>query len=344
MDWAWGPVWFENPLGLSPSLDGVIFIGTGFLAWGANAEGSATVTSSSDLRSWHGGDTASFRGVRIIGMAWAPAGIAALGLDKAGVVHAWRSANGTAWAAGPAQTGIDGTVRTLVSFSGIYYAAGTARDGCNAAIWTSFDGLRWQPSELPRGAPGTCTTAPTAAAPTIEILREGVAYGSVPGLGNAFWTSSDRVHWAFHPQPTMAGTITGLGSLGAGYVAVGDTDEANAAVWLSQDGVTWTAVPDQTALHNATLVGVQSLDDGSLVAVGSDPKNAFVSWTSADGLTWVRGPAPLSIDGSTPDRTGRSLSWVLASDGHASSNPSELLIAVAGGSRAMVSPPIRPEP
>jgi hypothetical protein len=171
-----------------------------------------------------------------------------------------------------------------------------------------------------------------------------LVYDSVPGVGNAFWTSTDRVHWAFHPQPSMAGNITGLAATRAGYVGVGDTGTGNAAVWLSPDGVTWTAVPDQAALHGATMADVRTLDDGSLVVVGGDPNDAFVAWTSADGLAWVRGPAPLSTDGSTLGRPDHPLGWVLASDGHGSSNLSEVLIAVAGGSRAMISPPIRPDP
>jgi hypothetical protein len=341
VDWQWRPVWFENPLGLTPSLDGVIFTGNGFLAWGANAGGSATMTSSGDLRSWQEGDTGLFRGVRIIGMAYAPAGIVALGVDKAGVVHAWRSVDGITWKAGPARTGIDGTVRTLVSFSGgLYYAAGTATGSCDVTIWTSYDGLSWKPSETLNEARGTCVIGPGDG----PILREGLVYDAVPGVGNASWTSTDRVHWAFHPQPSMAGTITGLAATRAGYVAVGDTGDGSAAVWLSPDGVTWTAAPDQAALHGATIADVRALDDGSLVAVGSDPSNPFVSWSSTDGLAWVRGPAPVSTDGSTPGRPDHPLGWVLASDGHASSNPSELLIAVAGGWRAMVSPPIPPDP
>jgi hypothetical protein len=88
---------------------------------------------------------------------------------------------------------------------------------------------------------------------------------------------------------------------------------------------------------------VRTLDDGSLVAVGSDPDHAFVAWTSTDGLAWVRGPAPLDSNSGPRARPDLAVNWVLASDGHGSSSPSERLIAVAGGSRAMVSPPTTPD-
>jgi hypothetical protein len=348
VDWEWRDVWFEDPLGRQPSLVGIIFTGAGFTAWGPNSVGgSAIVASSNTLAGWSGvGDPGQFDGVRIIAMAWTPGGIVALGTEKAGVVHAWDSPDGVTWKAGPAKTGIDGTVHALVtSGGGIPYAAGTAKGGCDVAIWF-YDGLVWQPSEPLRGARGTCTTGQTPVSPAITLLRDGaaglVAYGSVPGIGTAFWTSTDRVHWTFHPQPSLGGHVAGLADTRGGYIAVGDTGTGSAAVWLSRDGATWTAAPDQAALHDATMADVRTLDDGSLVAVGGDPNNAFVAWTSTDGLAWVRAPVPLYSNSGTLGRPSRPLGWVLASDGHSSSNPSELLIAVAGGSRAMVSPPTTP--
>lgn len=349
VDWEWRDVWFEDPLGQMPSLVGVIFTGAGFMAWGPDSVGgSAIVASTSNLSEWGGaGGGQRFSGVRLIGLANAPAGIVALGVDKAGVVHAWRSADGVTWKAGPAKTGIDGMVHTLVSFAGgLYYAAGTAKRGCDVAVWTSSDGFTWQPSEPLIGARGTCTSGQTPASPTIVLLREGpaglVAYGTVPGIGNVFWTSTDRAHWTFHPQPSLGGHIAGLAATRSGYAAVGDTGSGNAAVWLSPDGATWTPAPDQAALHLAAMADVRTLDDGSLVAVGGDPNNAFAAWISPDGLTWVRSPAPLSTNGGPVGHPNQPVNWVLASDGHSSSNPPELLIAVGGGSRAMVSPPITP--
>jgi len=349
VDWEWRDVWFEDPLGQMPSLVGVIFTGAGFTAWGPNSiGGSAIVASSSTLAGWSGvGAPGQFDGIRIIAMAWALPGIVALGTDSTGATRAWRSTDGVTWKAGPSKTGIDGTVRALVtSGGGILFAAGTAKGGCDVAVWVSYDGLAWQPSEPLIGARGTCTTGQIPRTPAITLLREGaaglVAYGSVPGIGDAFWTSTDRVHWSFHPQPKLGGHIAGLAETRSGFVAVGDTSSGSAAVWLSPDGATWTPVLDQAAFHDAGMRDVRTNDDGSMVAVGGDANNAFVAWTSTDGLAWVRAPAPLYANGPSPSRPDHPVHWMLASDGHASSNPAELLISVGGGSRAMVSPPITP--
>jgi hypothetical protein len=272
---------------------------------------------------------------------------------KAGVVRAWRSSDGQTWKTGPARTGIDGTVRALVATGGgIYLAAGTAARGCDVAIWTSSNGFAWTPSEALVGARGTCTTGSSAARPVITLLRDGpagvVAFGSIPGVGNATWTSPDRVHWTFHPQPSLGGTIAGLSTSPGGYVAVGDSGTGSAAVWSSADGATWTPAPDQDALHGSAMTDVARMADGSLVAVGSDTPgasaNGFVAWTSTDGVAWQRGPAALGVDGGvlTPAIGPLRIDWRLATDGHASTNPSEFLIAVGGGYRAIVSPPTTP--
>ena len=346
VDWEVRNIIFENPLGREPALTGVIFTGSGFIAWGPNAiGGSAAIASNADTSSW--GDAGQFDGARIAGMAWAPAGIVALGTDRTGVVHAWRSVDGTTWHAGPARTGIDGVVNAVISVSGAYYAAGTAASGCDVAVWISFDGLSWQSSDALPGARGACTTGGTANRPTITLLRDGpagiVAYGTVPGTGSAVWVSSDRVHWTFHPQPAIAGHIAGLAGTRDGYAAVGSTGTGSAALWLSPDGATWTPAPDQASLHGADLTDVRTLDDGSLSAVGGDATSAFVAWTSPDGLAWVRSPAPIDPAGGQPGPPDHPVPWALASDGHASTNPSELLVAVGGSSGAMVSPPTTPD-
>ncbi|MFI5262786.1 MAG: hypothetical protein ACHQZR_09565, partial [Candidatus Limnocylindrales bacterium] len=344
VDWELRDVWFENPDGRAPSLEGAIFVGSGFLAWGPNALGSAIVASANGLTSWgQAGSDGQFDGIRIIGMAWAPAGVVALGADKAGGVHAWRSPDGITWTAGPSRTGIDGTVLALISTGvGAYIAAGTAKGGCDVAIWMSHDGFSWSPSGPLAGAHGTCVTGSTVARPAIAALQDGgaglLAIGFVPGVGNATWTSADRVHWSFHPEPAMRGHVAALVSWRGGYLAVGDTGTGSGAAWTSRDGAAWTPAPDQGALRGASLLDARSLADGTLVAVGADAAGAFTTWTSADGLGWVRGPAALYDGGWLP--SGRVTRLVLATDGHATTNPPEMLLAAAGGSRIWVSPSI----
>ena len=347
-DWEWRDVWFEDPLGQMPSLTGVIFTGAGFTAWGPDSVGgSAMVTSTSDLASWgQTGDPQQFAGVRIIGLAWAPAGLVALGADQKGGVHAWISTDGTTWKAGPAPSGIDGTVEAVISSSGgLYYAAGTAKGGCDVAIWVSADGLTWQPSGPLSGARGTCSSGGASDGPKITRLRDGgagmVAYGTIPGIGGAFWTAADDVHWTFHAQPSLGGHLSGLAATSSGYIAVGTIGTGGGIVWRSSDGITWSQGPDQASFAGVALADVLALDDGSLVVVGSDAEHAFLAWTSSDGQRWSQAPAALDSTSSPLGRPDHPIGWVLASDGHAAAgHPSELLIAVGGGtSRAMVSPP-----
>ncbi len=161
-----------------PSLTGVLFTGEGFTAWGPNSVGgSAIVTSTSDLSGWgQSGSPSQFDGIRFTGTAWAPSGIVALGSDKAGRVHAWVSADRRTWKPGPASTGSDGTVQAIVSSSGRYYATGTAKGGCDVAIWSSYDGPRWTASEPLSGAHdggATFRNLPNELAPTASRLLAG---------------------------------------------------------------------------------------------------------------------------------------------------------------------------
>jgi hypothetical protein len=155
-----------------------------------------------------------------------------------------------------------------------------------------------------------------------------VAYGSIPGVGNASWTSADGIRWTFHPQPSVGGNIARFTAGGPGYVAVGDAGTPDAAAWTSLDGARWIPVADQSAFHGARMVDVQALADGTLVAVGADIDNRFAAWTSIDGLTWERAPVP--VDPSVDPQPGWSPT-MLASDGR-------YLVAVGGGSQAWVSP------
>ncbi len=343
VDWERVDLWFENSDGRTPSPVGVIFTGAGFVAWGPTQFGSGLLASRSGSNEWAPiGNRGQFDGVRIVAMAAAPFGTVALGIDPKGATRAWRSSDGVTWTAGPRTTGIDGVVRTLVSAGGTYYAGGTAKDGCDVAIWSSSDGFAWQPSEPLTGATGTCPIGGGAEGPAISLIRNGfglVALRSMPDTGSAIWISTDEVRWTFHSLRSLGGSIASVTAGGPGYVAVGATANQDAASWTSPDGATWDRGPDQPSLHGATMVDVRALDDGTLLAVGTDRDNQFVAWTSADGLAWVRQPQALYPSGAPGP--GERVT-MMATDGHATSLPSERLIAVGGGSQAWVSPPITP--
>jgi hypothetical protein len=79
---------------------------------------------------------------------------------------------------------------------------------------------------------------------------------------------------------------------GPGFVAVG-ADNADAAVWTSLDGFTWSRVPHDEGVFGGAGMGSVTVGGPGLVAVGSsqpDNGGAATVWTSADGVTWLRVP------------------------------------------------------
>jgi len=83
---------------------------------------------------------------------------------------------------------------------------------------------------------------------------------------------------------------------GPGLVAVGmdwSGPDADAAVWTSVDGLTWTRVPVDEEVFGGSghqaINGVTAAGPG-LVAVGTErsARQQSVVWTSVDGLTWTR--------------------------------------------------------
>lgn len=80
-----------------------------------------------------------------------------------------------------------------------------------------------------------------------------------------------------------------------GFVAAGyqgpDSGIANAAFWVSPDGLSWQRAPDSPALQDARASAIAAGGPG-LVAVGTsasaDPSSSAVVWMSVDGLHWSR--------------------------------------------------------
>jgi hypothetical protein len=186
----------------------------------------------------------------------------------------------------------------------------------DAVVWTSVDGLTW--SRVPHdeqvfGGPDVQQMiSVTAGGPGL------VAVGSerrVDEQGNAaVWTSVDGLTWTRVPddedvfggpgeQQMISVTAGGPGLVAVGNDGAADNEQANAAVWTSVDGLTWTRVPDDEAVfggqYRQRMLSVTAGVAG-LVAVGSDghPIDRYdielaadaAVWTSPDGLTWSRVP------------------------------------------------------
>ena len=128
----------------------------------------------------------------------------------------------------------------------------------------------------------------------------------------AVWTSSDGITWSRIPhdesifggeddQAMSAVTVGGPGLVAVGWDESGG--DADAAVWTSSDGITWSRVShDETALggDNEQFMNAVTAGGPGLVAVGTDgfdtDPDAAV-WTSSDGITWSRVPHDEAIFG-----------------------------------------------
>ena len=129
-----------------------------------------------------------------------------------------------------------------------------------------------------------------------------VAVGSI-GRHQVSWASPDGLTWtarrdAFRRASggLSQGEVADVVATGDGWLAVGShaprCDSAcapdGALVWTSSNGLAWTEVPSQRALHGGFMNAVAHGDDG-FVAVGESFESAGAAiWTSPDGLAWTR--------------------------------------------------------
>ena len=118
-----------------------------------------------------------------------------------------------------------------------------------------------------------------------------------------FWWSRDGRSWRpgtldGDPAGTRVAAVEALP--GGGFVAVGATGDARAAVgsavWTSPDGRAWTRVADSAALRQGVDAradrGRRSRAGGCRQLVGQHPA---VAWRSADGVDWTMAPDAPSL-------------------------------------------------
>ena len=128
----------------------------------------------------------------------------------------------------------------------------------------------------------------------------------------AVWTSTDGLAWTRvpHDDETFGGGPDGrhfsMKSVtvgGPGLVAVGiDEVGFNAVVWTSEDGYTWSRVPDDDQVfgdgptgHRVQGMGNIIAGGPGLVAFGEEERTMggptrVAVWTSTDGTTWSHAP------------------------------------------------------
>lgn len=190
----------------------------------------------------------------------------------------WTSPDGRAWTrlavdAGPPR----GTrLRTLVSRPGGFLATatfevdegseGTPGPDLTSGIWTSDDGMRWQP--VPGSPLGLNDLLRTAAG--YLAIGSSTPDQSAPALA---WRSIDGRTWTSTALPAPADLPAGAAVFGqriagghAGFVALGGrTDTFADLAWSSRDGVTWTAIDLASVLGDAIVDGLVPIGDALLL-------------------------------------------------------------------------------
>jgi hypothetical protein len=185
----------------------------------------------------------------------------------------------------------------------------------SAAVWTSVDGITWSRiphdeaifgGEFVQGMSSVTVGGPGLVAVGDDGFWHDGKWGQIQGYEDAtrvaaVWTSVDGLTWSRvgHDEEVLGGEgnqwMEDVMAAGAGVVAVGgdwSTAGHRAAVWTSDDGVTWSRVPHDEAVFGGEFDQVMrsvTPTELGLVAVGGGDLYASV-WTSVDGITWSLDP------------------------------------------------------
>ena len=174
-----------------------------------------------------------------------------------------------------------------------FLAVGVRQPPSVAVAFTSPDGMRWTPLAGFPAQEGTAGLAVAASGTRTVVVGKGPD-------GAASWASTGGAWTAAPAQaglaaPSKAGAMTSVVAFGGGFVAGGYRDDpANvrsaAAVWRSDDGLTWRLDDAAGAFESGRIWGL-AVRGGVVVAVGTsgDPvygPAAAWRWTAADG--WRR--------------------------------------------------------
>lgn len=298
----------------------------GFIAVGATAlndisSGDARAWTSSDGVQWHAaGSSSGMADAEMEAVTTGPDGYVAVGSDGfpggntqlpgARGAAAWISADGTRWTRVAGQGSFAGAIMTGVRrIDPGYVAWGETFAGRNVAgvllppIWTSSDGIRWDRATgiTDAGGPGAPITAIISIGKRLVAvgarrLPDAEGAGHVPGA----WTSTDGGR-TWSPAVVAddaagarrSGTMFDVATDGPDLIAVGRLEPpdgpGSAAVWRSSDqGSTWTRLPDDPSFARAGMRHVVSRGTGFVVFGQADDPNAYAD----AALIWVAEPIP----------------------------------------------------
>ncbi|MBW3604618.1 MAG: hypothetical protein KY460_06825 [Actinobacteria bacterium] len=163
-----------------------------------------------------------------------------------------------------------------------------------AAGWTSADGQVWQPAWVASdGGPARFR----AVAAGDDGL---VAFAGADDSASTVWTSDDGGAWAPVEASGIEGRINAVAFHDGQWFAVGDLidteggEAVGGAVYVSDDGSSWSVLTDELLVGEATVSDVVG-GDGGLVIVGFDVDGGTV-WLDTEPR---REPITDGFEGST---------------------------------------------
>ena len=233
-----------------PSLGAVAAWRGGFVAFADS--GSRIVWTSSDGRAWTPVRPAprAFTDAVVTDVVAASPGLVAVGarLDPGetdepvgGLV--WTSRDGATWTRVGGERTFDlneGNINSVALGGPGLVAAGADIDG--TVVWTSRDGASWE--RLPRDR----AVFAGASISAITAWRDGlVALGArIPDAVDLQWASRDGRTWVQEPTEGFFGVRDGVADLSqvAGRMVAVGSDAAGGAIWVSDDGRSWTRVTE----------------------------------------------------------------------------------------------------
>jgi hypothetical protein len=254
-----------------------------FLAIGATCAlesecGGTRIWTSTDGSTWRAARTnlpqnASMSGAVAGGPGWLGAGsVGDLTQSRPAV---WSSADGISWTAARGFENVGGYLLGIAPSGAGFVAHGTAvtGDSRTAAVWVSDDGLAWE--RVPRASAPAGTEVTVAA--SIGDLLVAFSRSIPPGGASRVWTSTDGRSWqesrvgsAFRVQGINDVYVATLVEAGPGLIAFGDADleggSSTVGVWVTADGVNWTA--GNAGAFSRARARDGALHEGSAYAVG----------------------------------------------------------------------------
>jgi hypothetical protein len=270
------------------------------------SDGVAVVWTSVDGLTWtrvphdeavFGGevDDQGMFGVTLGGPGLVAVGGAGHGWNNGGDAAVWTSVDGITWSRVPHDETILGGSGTQwmnsVTMGGpglIAVGSSGVEFSSDAAVWTSVDGIIW--SRVPHdetilGGVGFHGMSGVAeGGPGLVVVGYGQPGDDIPegpASHAAVWISVDGITWSRvpHDEAIFGGTgsqkMADVTVAGASLVAVGSDGggygtPADAAVWTSIDGISWSRIPhDDTEFGGAAMSSVTTAGAG-LLAVGGD--------------------------------------------------------------------------